>query len=127
MVNEQKIQVYLRDKNLDTSGKSIIGVILPTRVEMALFGAPATVLTQYSVLSIGQNGIIIIPIDSMGKLKPEHFYITNRDIQSVEYKKKLTHYKMNIITQQGEISFRVNKMMVGAGFHAQNLKELIAK
>lgn len=127
MVNEQKIQEYLREKNLDTSGKNIIGVVLPTLVEMALFGAPSTVLTQYNVLSVGHNGITIIPIGGMGNLKDEHFVIPQNSITSVEYKKKLSHYKMVITTQEGEISFRVNKMMVGAGFHGKNLKELVGK
>lgn len=127
MVNEEKIQAYLKEKNLDASGKNIIGVVMPTLVQMAVFGAPATVLTQYNVLSISQKGIAIIPIDGMGKLKAESLFIPQSSIQSVSYKKKLTHYTMDILTEEGTVSFRVNKMMVGAGFHKKNLSELVGK
>ncbi|EGT3799798.1 hypothetical protein REL12_000390 [Clostridioides difficile] len=129
MLKEQDIKQYLNEKNIVfKENTSIIGVIFPSKFTYAL-GPVATALSmQYFAMNFNDNGIAIIGLNNTtGKLENEAFlFVPKEEITSVKFNKKLMSFELEIITSQGTLAFKVNKTMVGASWHKENLATLIS-
>lgn len=128
MLKEQDIKQYLNEKNISfKDNASIVGVIFPNKFTYAL-GSAATVLSmQYFAMNFNDNGIAIIGLNNAtGKLENEVFlYVPKEEITSVKFNKKLMSYELEIMTSQGTLVFKVNKTMVGASWHKENLTTIL--
>lgn len=82
--------------------------------------------THYFVLNITEKGIVIIPVDSMGKLGMGFVFYPKDSIKNITFKKRLLNYKLTIEMEEEVVGFKVNKVMVGAKWHKNNLPRVIA-
>lgn len=78
---------------------------------------------QYFAMNFNDSGIAIIGLNNItGKLENEAFlFVPKEEIINTKFNKKLISYKLEIITSQGTLAFKVNKIMVDASWHKQNL------
>lgn len=128
MLKEQDIKQYLNEKgNAFKENTSIIGVIFPSKFTYAL-GPDATALSmQYYAINFGDSGIAVIGLNNVtGKLENEAFlFVPKEEVTSVKFNKKLMSYELEISTSQGTLAFKVNKTMVGASWHKENLATIL--
>lgn len=128
MLKEQDIKQYLNEKNITYNEQSsIIGVIFPNKLTYVL-GSMATALSmQYYVIHFGNEGISVIGLNNVtGKLEYEAFlFVSKEEIQNIKFNKKLMAYELEINTRQGVLAFKVNKIMVGATWHKENLSNIL--
>ena len=68
---------------------------------------------------------MLIAVDNMGRLRPEHIWLEKEDVQSVSIKKGLINYDININTANGDIKYRLNKIMAGSSFHKKNVTNVV--
>lgn len=124
MLKEQDIREYLNEKDVEfKDNTSIVGVIFPNKFTYAL-GPVVTVLSmQYLALNFSNSGIAIIGLNNVtGKLEDEAFlFIPKDEIISAKFNKKLMSYELEITTSKGVLAFKVNKTMIGAPWHKENL------
>ena len=108
MLKEQGIREYLNKKDIAfNENSSIIGVIFPSKFTYAL-GPIATALSmQYYAINFSDSGIAIIGLNN------------------VTGNKKLMSYELEISTSKGTLAFKVNKTMVGASWHKENLATIL--
>lgn len=128
MLKEQDIKQYLNEKGGTFKGNtSIIGVIFPSKFTYAL-GPLATALSmQYCAMNFNDSGIAVIGLNNVtGKLENEAFlFVPKEELTSVKFNKKLMSYELEISTSQGTLAFKVNKTMVGASWHKENLATIL--
>ena len=128
MLKEQGIREYLNKKDIAfNENSSIIGVIFPSKFTYAL-GPIATALSmQYYAMNFSDSGIAVIGLNNVtGKLEDEAFLFVPKDeVTSVKFNKKLMSYELEISTPQGTLAFKVNKTMVGASWHKDNLATIL--
>ena len=123
MLKEQGIREYLNKKDIAfNENSSIIGVIFPSKFTYAL-GPIATALSmQYYAINFSDSGIAIIGLNNVtGKLEDEAFLFVPKE----EVNKKLMSYELEISTSKGTLAFKVNKTMVGASWHKENLATIL--
>lgn len=128
MLKEQDIREYLNKKDIAfNENSSIIGVIFPSKFTYAL-GPVATALSmQYYAINFSDSGIAIIGLNNVtGKLENEAFlFVPKEEVTSVKFNKKLMSYELEIITSQGTLAFKVNKTLIGASWHKENLAMIL--
>lgn len=130
MLKEQGIREYLNKKDIAfNENSSIIGVIFPSKFTYAL-GPIATALSmQYYAINFSDSGIAIAIIglnNVTGKLEDEAFlFVPKEEVTSVKFNKKLMSYELEISTSKGTLAFKVNKTMVGASWHKENLATIL--
>ncbi len=127
MLKEQDIKQYLNEKaSTFKENTSIIGVIFPSKFTYSL-GPVATASMQYYAMNFSDDGIAIIGLNNvMGKLENEAFvFVPKEEVTSVKFNKKLMSYELKISTSQGTLAFKVNKTMVGASWHKENLATIL--
>ena len=128
MLKEQGIREYLNKKDIAfNENSSIIGVIFPSKFTYAL-GPIATALSmQYYAINFSDSGIAIIGlINVTGKLEDEAFlFVPKEEVTSVKFYIKLMSYELEISTSKGTLAFKVNKTMVGASWHKENLATIL--
>ena len=128
MLKEQDIKQYLNEKGSTfKDNTSIIGVIFPNKFTYAL-GSVATALSmQYYAMNFSDSGIAVIGLNNVtGKLEDEAFlFVPKEEVTSVQFNKKLMSYELEISTLQGTLAFKVNKTMVGASWHKENLTTIL--
>ena len=128
MLKEQDIREYLNKKDIAfNENSSIIGVIFPSKFTYA-FGPIATALSmQYYAINFSDSGIAIIGLNNAtGKLEDEAFlFVPKEEIASVKFNKKLMSYELEVATSKGTLAFKVNKTMVGAPWHKENLATIL--
>ena len=128
MLKEQGIREYLNKKDIAfNENSSIIGVIFPSKFTYAL-GPIATALSmQYCAMNFNDSGIAVIGLNNVtGKLENEAFlFVPKEEVTSVKFNKKLMSYELEISTSKGTLAFKVNKTMVGASWHKENLATIL--
>ena len=127
-INELEIEEYLRSINVAPQKQSSVwGCVMPSVVNMAIFGAVANLFDmKYHILHLTDKEIVIIGVDSItGKMRPEHTIIPLNQIMKAEMKKGLTAYKLIIESEVGAMKYRVNKTMVGSKWHKENLQKIL--
>lgn len=128
MLKEQDMKQYLNEKMIAFKEKtSIIGVIFPSKFTYALGPIATAFSMQYYAMNFNDSGIAIIGLNNVtGKLEKEAFlFVTKEEITSVKCNKKLMSYELEISTSQGTLAFKVNKIMVGASWHKENLETIL--
>ncbi|MDD7267752.1 MAG: hypothetical protein SPL15_06720 [Lachnospiraceae bacterium] len=128
MLKEQDIKQYLYEK--DSAFKdnaSIIGVIFPNKFTYALGPVAAALSMQYYAINFSDSGIAIIGLNNVtGKLENEAFlFVPTEEVTSITFNKKLMSYELEISTSQGTLAFKVNKIMIGASWHKENLATIL--
>ena len=123
------IKNFLQSNNISyNDNSSIWGVIFPSKFTY-LLGPTATALSmKYHVLHFNNEGIAVIGINNItGKIDTNTLvFIPRSIITSVIFDKKLFSYKLEIITTNGNLSYKVNKTMIGASWHKLNLENILS-
>ena len=130
MLKEQDVKQYLNEKNIAfQENASIIGVLFPNKVTYA-FGPVATALSmQYFAMNFNDSGIVMIGLNNTtGKLEKEAIlFVPMAEITDVKFNQKLLAYELEIMTAKGILAFKVNKTMIGASWHKNNLVKILEK
>lgn len=130
MLKENDIKEFLENKQINyQESASICGVIFPKKTTY-LFGPIVTSLSlQYYILHFNHDGIAIMGLNNVtGKIEDNTLtFIQNSEIKAIQFYKKMMAYDLQIQTNKGNISYKVNKVMVGSGWHKENLTELLKK
>lgn len=81
------------------------------------------------VIHIGQSGVAIIAIDdNRGSLKEDTLtYFPKEHIRSINIKMKLFNFRLLIVTDKGEVQYKIRRSALGAPWHKQNLSYLLLK
>lgn len=126
-ITEQSITDYMKAVGKPAGNNGSVWVVkMPSVINMVVFGPMATVFDmQYNILNVSQEGLMIIAVDNMGRIRPEHIWLEKEDVQSVSIKKGLINYDININTANGDIRYRLNKIMIGSSFHKKNVTNVV--
>lgn len=128
-ISELEIEEYLRQINIVPQKQaSVWGFIMPSMVNMALFGPMSNLFDmKYHILHFTNQGIVVIGVDSFtGKLRPEHTILTKEQIMKVQLKKGLIAFNIVIESEVGTMKYRINKTMVGAKWQRDNLQNILS-
>ncbi|WP_172372755.1 hypothetical protein [Sporosarcina jiandibaonis] len=130
LLKEEQIVSYLKEHDLfDPSGENhtVFGITMPSTLDYILFGAASVLSTKYNVINLSDKGIAILAIDNVtGKIvEGEHAFIPKEQINKLDLKSKLTHHRLTIETPAGNAGFKLNKIMIGAGWHKRNLPNVL--
>ncbi|QUW20803.1 hypothetical protein JSQ81_13365 [Sporosarcina sp. Marseille-Q4063] len=130
LLKEEQIITYLKEHDLfDSSGENhtVFGITMPSTLDYILFGAASVLSTKYNVVNLSDKGIAILAIDNVtGKIvEGEHAFIPKEQITKLEVKSKFTHHRLKIETPAGNTGFKLNKVMIGAGWHKRNLPNVL--
>lgn len=128
MLKEQDIKQYLSEKGSTfKENSSIIGVIFPGKFTYTLGSVTTALSMQYYAMNFNDSGIAVIGLNNVtGKLENEAFlFVPKVEITSVKFNKKLMSYELEISTSQGTLAFKVNKTMIGASWHKENLATIL--
>lgn len=128
MLKEQDIKYYIENRNHDYKSKSsIIAIIFPKKLTYIQGPTSAALSMQYYAINFSDSGISIIGLNNIsGKLEDDSFlFIPKEEIVKIKFYKKMLSYELEIITTDGILSFKINKVMVGASWHKQNLVNVL--
>lgn len=130
MLKEQDIKNFLESRSVTYKDKSSLwGILFPSKATY-LLGPVATALSmQYHVLHFSDGGVAIIGIsNTTGKIMEEAFlFVPREEIKSIRFHKKMLAYELEIETFKGILAYKVNKVMVGASWHKDNLTEVLGR
>ncbi|WP_167958662.1 hypothetical protein [Anaerosporobacter faecicola] len=127
-ISETEIEEYLKQLNvIPKQQASVWGSVMPSLLNMALFGPTATLFDlRYHILHSTDREIVIIGVDSItGKMRPEHTIIPIQQIKNIELKKGVIANKLIIESEIGVMKYRINKTMVGSKWHKVNLHNFL--
>lgn len=130
MLKENDIKEYLNRNELAYSeNASVWAVVMPSKITYFIGSATLTALSlQYNVVHFNNDGVAVIGVNNItGKLEPSFIFVPNSDITEIKFKKKLLSYELLIATTRGNLSYKVNKTMVGAPWHKANLPGILSK
>ncbi|MED4890297.1 MULTISPECIES: hypothetical protein [Heyndrickxia] len=107
---------------------TVCGIILPSFSDYLLRGPAGALGTKYNVLSYNEQGLTVIPINNItGNMLPdESAFIPGEKITSMKTVPKLTYHRLYVGTSDGTAVFRLNKVLIGYGWHKRNLPSFIA-
>ena len=120
MLKEQDVKQYLNEKNIAfQENASIIGVLFPNKVTYAFGPVAAALSMQYFAMNL---------INTTVKLEEEAIlFVPMAEITDVKFNQKLLAYELEIMTAKGILAFKVNKTMIGASWHKNNLVKILEK
>ena len=129
LLKEEMVTDYVNEKGLisDEKGIAVWGQIMPKLTDHMIGGLFSSLQVQYNVLYVTNSKLIIIPINNVtGKIVEEnHVILTKEEITSVNWRKKLFGYELYLESIHGILTFKVNKFMIGAKWHKENLDQFI--
>ncbi|WP_455717313.1 hypothetical protein [Anaerosporobacter sp.] len=128
-INELEIEEYLRQINImPQKNASVWGFVMPSVVNMALFGPMSNLFDmKYHILHFTNQEIVVIGVDSItGKMRPEHTIIARNQINKIQFKKGLIAFNLIIESAAGIMKYRINKTMVGAKWQKENLQNILS-
>lgn len=126
-ISEQNVMDYIAAAGQSAGDHtSVWAVRMPSIINMALFGPAANLFDmRYNILNISDKGIMLIGVDGAGNLRPEHIWLAKENIQGLKIKKGMVAYDIQLETAMGPLKYRVNKVMIGSGFHKANFDNTI--
>ena len=126
-ISEKEIYDYISNMGKGADLYTVVWAVkMPSVVNLVIFGSMANLFDlRYNILSVSQNEIIIIGVDSMGRLTPLHVCLEKKDIQNVIVKNKLMGSQIEVVTENGKLKYQINKIMVGSGFHKENYPKVM--
>lgn len=135
MLKEMDIKEFLEKNNILYNENSSVWGMGTTNasdiVASSIFGSVAGTIfsLRYNIIHFGNDGIAIIGVDNMtGKIKDNSLiFIKNENIKDIRFNKKAMSYKLNIITTTGNVSYKVNKIVVGSSWHKNNLENILSR
>lgn len=135
MLKELDIKKFLEENNLSYNENSSVWGMNTTKtsdiVAGSLFG-PAigvTLALRYNIIHFNSDGIAILGVDNItGKIKEDSLiFIKSENITNIIFNKNMVSYKLNIITTTGNVSYKINKIVIGASWHKNNLENILSR
>ena len=116
----EAIKAYLIDHGVDPSLAETMHVIYATQ----RLGGTAN---AYFLIVFTEKEVFIISITPLGKLGKIIATLPEEMIRSYQFKKRFfIGYKLRfVLTDDRELDFNVNKMMIGAGWHKTELQSIL--
>ena len=116
----EAIKAYLIDHGVDPSLAETMHVIYATQ----RLGGTAN---AYFLIVFTEKEVYIISITPLGKLGKIIATLPEEMIRSYQFKKRFfIGYKLRfVLTDDRELDFNVNKMMIGAGWHKKELQSIL--
>ena len=116
----EAIKAYLIDHGVDPSLAETMHVIYATQ----RLGGTAN---AYFLIVFTEKEVYIISITPLGKLGKIIATLPEEMIRSYQFKKRFfIGYKLRfVLTDDRELDFNVNKMMIGAGWHKTELQSIL--
>ena len=116
----EAIKAYLIDHGVDPSLAETMHVIYATQ----RLGGTAN---AYFLIVFTEKEVQIISITPLGKLGKIIATLPEEMIRSYQFKKRFfIGYKLRfVLTDDRELDFNVNKMMIGAGWHKTELQSIL--
>ena len=116
----EAIKAYLIDHGVDPSLAETMHVIYATQ----RLGGTAN---AYFLIVFTEKEVYIISITPLGKLGKIIATLPEEIISSYQFKKRFfIGYKLRfVLTDDRELDFNVNKMMIGAGWHKTELQRIL--
>lgn len=116
----EAIKAYLIDHGVDASLAETMHAIYATRrIGRSTF--------EYFLIVFTEKEVFIISITPLGKLGKIIATLPEEMIRSYQFKKRLfIGYKLRfVLTDDRELDFNINKMMIGAGWHKTELQSIL--
>ena len=116
----EAIKAYLIDHGVDVSLAETMHAIYATQ----RLGGTAN---AYFLIVFTEKEVFIISITPLGKLGKIIATLPEEMIRSYQFKKRFfIGYKLRfVLTDDRELDFNVNKMMIGAGWHKTELQSIL--
>lgn len=116
----EAIKAYLIDHGVDPSLAETMHAIYATQ----RLGGTAN---AYFLIVFTEKEVFIISITPLGKLGKIIATLPEEMIRSYQFKKRFfIGYKLRfVLTDDRELDFNVNKMMIGAGWHKTELQSIL--
>ena len=116
----EAIKAYLIDHGVDPSLAETMHAIYATQ----RLGGTAN---AYFLIVFTEKEVFIISITPLGKLGKIIATLPEEMIRSYQFKKRFfIGYKLRfVLTDDRELDFNVNKMMIGAGWHKKELQSIL--
>ena len=116
----EAIKAYLIDHGVDSSLAETMHAIYATQ----RLGGTAN---AYFLIVFTEKEVYIISITPLGKLGKIIATLPEEMIRSYQFKKRFfIGYKLRfVLTDDRELDFNVNKMMIGAGWHKTELQSIL--
>ena len=116
----EAIKAYLIDYGVDPSLAETMHAIYATQ----RLGGTAN---AYFLIVFTEKEVYIISITPLGKLGKIIATLPEEMIRSYQFKKRLfIGYKLRfVLTDDRELDFNINKMMIGAGWHKTELQSIL--
>ena len=116
----EAIKAYLIDHGVDASLAKTMHAIYATQ----RLGGTAN---AYFLIVFTEKEVYIISITPLGKLGKIIATLPEEMIRSYQFKKRFfIGYKLRfVLTDDRELDFNVNKMMIGAGWHKTELQSIL--
>lgn len=127
MLKEHDIKNYFEQYELPYKDESsIVGIIMPKKMTYLTKGSLAPFSTQYFIINFSKDATVIVSIsNTTGNLvEDSHLVLPNEVIIEKKFDKKILAYELSIITTDGDLSFKVNKTMIGSSWHKINLLKM---
>lgn len=118
--NYEAIKAYLIDHGVDASLAETMHAIYATRrIGRSTF--------EYFLIVFTEKEVFIISITPLGKLGKIIATLPEEMIRSYQFKKRFfIGYKLRfVLTDDRELDFNINKMMIGAGWHKTELQSIL--
>lgn len=118
--NYEAIKAYLIDHGVDASLAETMHAIYATQ----RLGGTAN---AYFLIVFTEKEVFIISITPLGKLGKIIATLPEEMIRSYQFKKRLfIGYKLRfVLTDDRELDFNINKMMIGADWHKKELQSIL--
>lgn len=129
MLKEKDIKEFLESNGISYKEKSSVWGTAFLKKSAYLLGPAAALTMQYHVVHLNNEGLAVIGINNLtGKIEQGAIaFIPNHEIKSVRFQKKMISFKLEIEAEKGTLAYKVNKVMVGASWHKENLGEILKR
>lgn len=126
-ISEENVKDYIREAGgIPGNGTAVWAVRMPSMINMAVFGPVANLFDlKYNIIDVTKEGLMVIGVDELGRLRPEHIWFSKESVNGITVKKGLSAYSLEIATKSGTLKYRLGKVMMGSSFHKKNLERAL--
>jgi hypothetical protein len=124
-LKEEEIIEYITSKGFNLKEKSFVWCNkMPSNSDYFTFGSLANLNIKYYIIVFLENDIMLIPVVGIKTMK-DYILISKKEVKLLKFKKAIISYNVIIKTSKNTVKLRINKFMIGANWHKENLKIIL--
>jgi len=114
------IRSYFAEMEKTIDSNVVYGYIEPRKRDFFLWGALSAFKQKHYIVAFYPDEIILVELTAGGNFSDERIMLAKEDINSLDVKKGLMQYKINIQTNDEKLKLKCNKFIINKLWQKEN-------